>query len=167
MKRYEELYHNIVASNDDAKMEMLGSIFLSMLEQIEGSSPRLYQEMLDKMEATEWHNYLTETEAAKIAPTIVNQDGTHGPHWSYDVFKGAVESLGGKPSEKPYYNCYALWVTANMIYSDHAQSVAEDMGFNSPSDVPNEKMALSMYKKAVEKLKDVDRPMFIRPYFRV
>ena len=126
-----------------------------------------YEERLDKMEATEWHNYLTETEAAKIAPTIVNQDGTHGPHWSYDVFKGAVESLGGKPSEKPYYNCYALWVTANMIYSDHAQSVAEDMGFNSPSDVPNEKMALSMYKKAVEKLKDVDRPMFIRPYFRV
>ena len=80
MKRYEELYHNIVASNDDAKMEMLGSIFLSMLEHIEGSSPRLYQEMLDKMAATEWHNYLTETEAAKIAPTIVNQDGTHGPH---------------------------------------------------------------------------------------
>lgn len=167
MKRHEELYHNIIASNDDVKMEMLGSIFLSMLEQIEGSSPRLYKEMLDKMEATEWHNYLAETEAAKIAPTIVNQDGTHGPHWPYDVFKGAVESLGGNPSEKPYYNCYALWITANMIYSDHAQSVAEDMGFNSPSDVPNEKIALSMYKKAVEKLKDVDRPMFIRTYFRV
>ena len=167
MKRYEELYHNIIASKDDAKMEMLGCLFLSMMEQIESSSPRLYKEMLDKMEASEWNNYLTEAEAAKIASTLVNQDGSHGPHWPYDVFKGAVESLGGKPSEKPFYNCYALWVAANMMYSDHAQSVAEDMGFNSPSDVPNEKIALSMYKKAVEKLKDVDRPMFIRPYFRV
>ena len=67
--------------------------------------------------------------------------------------------------EKPYYNCYALWVTANMIYSDHANSVAEDMGYPNPEAVPNEKMALSMYRKAVEQLKDVDRPKFVREYF--
>jgi hypothetical protein len=52
-----------------------------------------------------------------------------------------------------------------MIYSDHAQSVAEDMGMSTPEAVPNEKMALSMYRKAVEKLKDVDRPKFVREYF--
>ena len=67
----------------------------------------------------------------------------------------------------PYYNCYALWVMANMLYSDHAQSVAEDMGYKTPAEVLNEKMALSMYKKAVEKLKDVDRPHFVRQYFHV
>lgn len=78
-----------------------------------------------------------------------------------------VEALGGKVYEKPFYNCYALWVTANMLYSDHAQSVAEDMGAASPEAVPNEKMALSMYRKAVEKLKDVDRQKFVREYFGV
>ena len=54
---------------------------------------------------------------------------------------------------------------ANMIYNDHAQSVAERMGMSTPEAVPNEKMALSMYRKAVEQLKDVDRPKFVREYF--
>lgn len=167
MKRHEELYNNIIASKSDAKMEMLGCIFLSMMEQMETMNPRLYKEMLEKMEATEWNNYLTEAEAAKIAAGLVNQDNSRGAHWAYEVFKSAVESLDGKPSDKPYYNCYALWITANMLYSDHAQSVAEDMGYKTPSEVPNDKMALSMYKKAVEKLKDPDRPLFIRQYFKV
>lgn len=167
MKRHEELYNNILASKNDARMEMLGSIFLSMMEHMETMNPRLYKEMLEKMEATEWNNYLTEAEATKIATGLVNQDNTRGAHWAYDTFKNAVESLGGRITNKPYYNCYALWATANMLYSDHAQSVAEDMGYKTPSEVPNDKMALSMYKKAVEKLKDPDRPLFIRQYFKV
>lgn len=167
MKRYEELYRKIIESNDNAKMEMLGGLFLSMMGQIEGLNPRLYKEMVEKMEATEWNNYLTESEATKIASALVNQNGSTGAHWSYDIFKGAVESLGGKVADMPYYNCYALWVVANMLYSDHAQSVAEDMGYKTPAEVPNEKMALSMYKKAVEKLKDLDRPHFVREYFEL
>lgn len=167
MKRHEELYRKIIESNDNAKMEMLGGLFLSMMGQIEGLNPRLYKEMVEKMEATEWNNYLTESEATKIASALVNQNGSTGAHWSYDIFKGAVESLGGKVAEMPYYNCYALWVVANMLYSDHAQSVAEDMGYKTPAEVPNEKMALSMYKKAVEKLKDLDRPHFVREYFEL
>jgi hypothetical protein len=167
MKRHEELYRNIIQSDDRAKMEMLGGIFLSLMDQIEGLNPRLYKEMVEMMEATEWNNYLTEYEAAKIASSLVNQDGSIGAHWPYDVFRGAVESLGGKVADMPYYNCYALWVVANMLYSDHAQSVAEDLGYKTPAEVPNEKMALSMYKKAVEKLKDADRPYFVRQYFHV
>ena len=33
--------------------------------------------------------------------------------------------------------------------------------------IPNEKMALSCYRKAIEKLKDPDRPRFVRWYFHV
>ena len=128
-------------------------------------SPKDAQCWLDKLEAMHWKNYLSRQEADEIASHLVNQNGRLGAHWGYETFKGAVESLGGKMYDKPFYNCYALWITANMIYSDHAQSVAEDMGMTSPESVPNEKMALSMYKKAVEKLKDVDRPKFIREYF--
>lgn len=62
MKRHEELYRNIIESNDNAKMEMLGGIFLSMMEQIEASNPRLYKDMVEKMEAIDWNNYLTEYE---------------------------------------------------------------------------------------------------------
>lgn len=44
--------------------------------------------------------------------------------------------------------------------------IAEDMGFKSPKEVPNERMALSCYKKAVEKLKDPDAGFSVRKYFK-
>ena len=53
-----------------------------------------------------------------------------------------------------------------MIYSDHAKSIAEDMGYKSPAEVPAEKMALSCYRKAVENLKDVDSGFHVRRYFK-
>ena len=38
-------------------------------------------------------------------------------------FKTAVESIGGKMEDMPYYNCYALWTVANMRYSDRKSVV--------------------------------------------
>ena len=60
---------------------------------------------------------------------MIDEDGVKGFHWGHDTFVSAVKQLGGIPEEKPYYNSYALCVTANMIYSDMAYSIAEDMGY--------------------------------------
>lgn len=164
-ERYLELYEDMAKSGMPEKMKAFGEAEKWAFEQIHESNPKLAETWVDKLEATQWNNYLSKTEANDIVAKFVNQDNSRGAHWGYDVFKGAVESLGGNMMEQPFYNCYALWVTANMLYSDHAQSVAEDMGHTIPAQVPNEKMALSMYKKAVEKLKDKDRKFFVRPYF--
>ena len=157
-ERYLELYEDMAKSGMPDKMKIFGEAekwaFGKMLE----TSPKTAEQWVDKLEAMNWNNYLSKAEADDIVAKFINQDNSRGAHWGYDVFKGAVES---------FYNCYALWVVANMIYSDHAQSVAEDMGHTTPAQVPNEKMALSMYKKAVEKLKDKDRPRFVRDYFGV
>lgn len=69
--------------------------------------------------------------------------------------------MGRILADKPYYN----WATANMIYFDHAVSIAEDMGYSNHAYVPSDKMLLSAYRKAIEKLKDVDRPCFVQQYF--
>lgn len=167
LERYEELYEDMANSGNKDKMIAFGDAERWAFKRMHDLSPKDAQCWLDKLEATCWKNYLSKQEAEEITSKFINQNGRVGPHWNYDTFKGAVESLGGKMAEKPFYNCYALWATANMIYSDHAQSVAEDMGMTSPEAVPNEKMALSMYKKAVEQLKDTDRPKFIREYFVV
>ena len=53
-----------------------------------------------------------------------------------------------------------------MIYSDMAYSIAEDMGYKTPAEVPNEKMTLSCYKKAVAYLKDKDKNFQVRRYFK-
>lgn len=165
LERYEELYEDMANSGNKDKMMAFGEAERCMFKKLAKEHPAMAQMWLDKLEAMHWKNYLSKAEAEEIAGKLVNQNGRVGAHWGYESFKAAVESLGGKTFEKPYYNCYALWITANMIYSDHANSVAEDMGMSSPEAVPNEKMALSMYKKAVEKLKDVDRPKFVRDYF--
>lgn len=167
MERYLARYEDMAKSGQPEKMKIFGEAEKWAFAKMHEISPKHAEMWLDKLEAMYWHNYLSRGEADEIVAKFINQDGSKGAHWNYDTFKGAVESLGGKMAEEPYYNCYALWVTANMIYSDHAQSVAEDMGHQSPAQVPNEKMALSMYKKAVEKLKDKDRPRYIRHYFGV
>lgn len=167
LERYEELYEDMATSGNKEKMIAFGEAERNIFHKIAKEHPAIAQMWVDKLEAMHWKNYLSKAEAEEIASHLINQNGKVGAHWGYDTFKAAVEGLGGKMSEKPFYNCYALWVTANMIYSDHAQSVAEDMGMSSPEAVPNEKMALSMYRKAVEKLKDTDRPKFVREYFGV
>jgi hypothetical protein len=165
VKKYLELYEDMAESTASEKMRIFGNAEKWAFKKMVELSPKMAQCWLDKLEAIAWNNYLSNEEAQEIVATLVNQNGVKGAHWAYDIFKNAVESLGGHPVASPYYNCYALWVTANMLYSDHAQSVAEDMGYKTPAEVPNEKMALSMYKKAVEKLKDIDRPNFVRTYF--
>lgn len=166
-ERYLELFEDMAKSGMPEKMKIFGEAEKWAFEKMLETSPKTAEQWVDKLEALNWNNYLSKAEANEIVAKFINQDNNRGPHWGYDVFKGAVESLGGNMMEEPYYNCYALWVVANMLYSDHAQSVAEDMGHTTPAQVPNEKMALSMYKKAVEKLKDKDRPRFVRDYFGV
>ena len=165
LERYEELYEDMANSGNKDKMMAFGDAERWAFKKMNEISPKDAQCWLDKLEAMHWKNYLSKHEAEEITSKLINQNGRIGAHWNYDTFKGAVESLGGKMYEKPFYNCYALYATANMIYSDHAQSIAEDMGYPNPEAVPNEKMALSMYRKAVEQLKDVDRPKFVREYF--
>ena len=73
--------------------------------------------------------------------------------------EAAVEGLGGKPECESYYNRYALYVAINMIYSDFATKLVQF--------VDEDKMVEVVYRLAVDKLKDKDRPRFIREYFGV
>lgn len=166
MDEYEMYSQKIVKSKDVKHMEMLADVCECLFSQAATKMPDVAESALSHLAATEWDNYLSETEAKNISIRTVNQDGTKGFHWNHDVFTKAVESLGGKVEEKPYYNSYALCVTANNIYADHAKSIAEDMGYKSPSEVPNEKMALSCYRKACELLKDIDGGFQVRKYFK-
>lgn len=157
--RFEYLYEHMASSGDQSKMEIFGTAAKHMFSKIAASSSAMGQEWIDMLESIMWNNYLSKSEAEAIVAKFVNQDGTRGPHWSYDAFKGAVESLDGKMSEEPYYNCWAMWATANMLYSDHYQSASKY--------VPKEDIPKYFYMMTLEKLKDADRPKFVRKYFDV
>lgn len=166
MDEYEMYSHKIVKSKDVKHMEILADVCEWLFCQAATKMPEAAESALSHLASAEWNNYLSETEAKNIGMRIVNQDGTKGFHWDYNTFTKAVESLGGVVEEKPYYNSYSLWVVSCTIYSDHALSIAMDMGYKTPAEVPNEKMALSCYRKAVEKLKDIDGGFHVRKYFK-
>ena len=154
-------------SKDPEKMKVFGESAHHAFEKMCDMYPSMAKEWLESLEAMMWNNHLSQDQAATIASKIVNQDGTHGPHWSMDTFFGVVPRLGGQLEDEPYYNKYALWLVANAHYSDFAVSTAMDMGYKSVREAPEEKMALSMYRKAVESLKDADRKHYIRDYYHV
>lgn len=157
IKRYADLYEDMASAKDPSKMMIFGEAEKWMFHEVAKAHPELAEKWLSKLEAGRWHNYLSKMEAEDIANKLVNQDGSRGPHWSYDTFKGAVETLGAKMSEEPYFNCWALWIMANALYSDHYKSASEF--------VPKDMMPKYFYMQAVEKLKDIDYPKFIRKYY--
>jgi len=156
-RRYEELYNNMASSKDVTKMIIFGNAEKWVFGELLAQNPRLAERWLEKLEASCWNNYLTKTEAEEIVTTLINQNGSKGGKWSYMQFEAAVKSLNGMMEDKPYYNNYAMWATANMLYSDHAKSLSE---FVQEKDMPK-----AIYLLAVEKLKDVDHPRFAREYF--
>lgn len=159
IRRYDELYEDMATAKDPRKMMVFGDAEKWMFHSVAEKHPEMAEKWLAKLEAGKWNNYLSKSEADDIVSRFVNQDGTRGPHWSYEVFKNAVESMSGKIYDEPYYNCYALWAVMNMLYSDHYQSASEF--------VPKDAMPKYFYKMALEKLKDADRPKFVRRYFDV
>jgi len=164
-QRYEQLYVRMATSKDVRQMKIFGEAEHWAFCKVLMSDPKTAEAWLAKIEAVEWNNYLSEVEAKMIAAKLVNQDGTAGAKWDKATFLTVVNKHDGEAECAPYYNDDALWATAMMVYSDHAKSIAEDMGFASVAEASAEKMAMSVYRKAVESLKDRDRKYFVRQYF--
>lgn len=157
IEKYDELYEDMATAKDPRKMMAFGDAEKWIFHILAKEHPEIAEKWLTKLEAGKWHNYLSKTEAEEIAAKLVNQDGSRGPHWSHETFKAAVESLGAKTEEEPFYNCWALWIMANALWSDHHKALMEF--------VPKEQEPKVYYLMAVEKLKDVDYPKFIRKYY--
>ena len=157
IKKYDELYDDMATAKDPRKMMAFGEAEKWVFHMMAEEHPEIAERWLNRLEAEKWYNYVSEHEAKTLAAKLVNQDGTRGPHWSYETFKAAVESLNGQLQSEPFYNCGALWLTANMRYSDNFISASEF--------VPKDMMPKYFYNVAVETLKDADRPRFIREYF--
>jgi hypothetical protein len=164
--KYHELYEAMKMSGDVSKMKIFGKAEKRIFAHLAQSNPQLADGWLAELESVCWDNYLTKEEMLAISSKMINENGTHGFHWTYEIFIPSVERLGGVVESKPHYNTYALCATANMIYSDMAEEIAEDMGYKTAHEVPNEKMALSCYKKAVAYLNDADANFHIRKYFK-
>lgn len=169
-EQFALLYDTMRESKDIAKMKYFGSAFSQMFDKVAVTDPKLAMATLDMLSAMEYNNYVTATEAAEEASHFVNDDTSitgnpepsRGARWSMDTAKGFLATRGLPLEEKPYYNWPALWLTMNMIYSDYAEVIADVVGEKNA-----DKIGETSYKMALKKLKDKDRPNFIREYFEL
>ena len=168
--RFAELYAEMSASKDVGKMELFGTAFTNMFDKVATMHPDIATSTLDFLSAMEYNNYVTPAEAIEEASHFINDDAklkgnaepSRGARWNMDTAKAFLSQRGLALEEKPYYNWPALWLTMNMIYSDFADTLVELLG-----EKDSEKVAVASYKMAVKKLKDLDRPNFVREYFEL
>lgn len=166
--QYDALYATMSSSKDPSKMRLFGTAFTRMFGKVAEINSDLAVATLELLSAIHYHNFVTLAEATEVSGRFINDDTmvtglaepTKGAHWAVPVLKDFLTQRGLPLEEKPYYNWPALWLTVNMIYSDYADVVAE-----LASSKENEKLAEASYKMALKKLKDRDRPHFIRDYF--
>lgn len=156
--RYDGLYDYMASSRDPKNMKAFGCVMNEMMDFLIQYKPDVAEEMIDKLEAIKWHQYLTPKEAEKI---VAGMD-PKAP-WSREVWKSAMESFGLPLEEAPFYNRCALWVEMNKIYSDFGDEIALLLGKPlSPSD---KDIISACYKMAMKNLKDKDGVYNIRKYF--
>lgn len=156
--RYLGLYDYMATSRDPKNMKAFGSVMTQMMDVMLQKMPAEAEEMIDKLEAIKWRQYLTPKEAEKI---VAGMD-PKAP-WSRDTWKGAMESFGLPLEEMPAYNRCALWVEMNKIYSNYGEEIASLLGKPlSPSD---KDIISACYKMALKNLKDKDGIYDIRKYF--
>lgn len=168
--RYDEIYERVRTSKDVGNMRLFGAGVTKMFEQVAATSPNIAMMALEYWAALEYNNYVTPTEATEVASDFINDDTkvsgavepSKGAHWDMATLKSFLMQKGLPLEESPYYNWAALWLTVNMIYSDFANAFVAITGKKD-----NDTIATASYTFAVKKLKDRDRPHFIREYFEL
>lgn len=160
-EKYTMLYDYMAGSKKTAHMMSFGHVMNEMMDWMIANKPDVAEEMIEKLCAIKWNNYLTKKEAE----AIVAKMNPKAP-WPRDTWKQAMESFGIVMEEEPYYNSCAMWVEMNKVYSDHAATIAKMLG-KTVQEVPAETMVKAVHSLALDNLKDIDGVYDIRAYFSV
>lgn len=147
-------------SQNPKNMKVFGNVMNEMMDVMIQKMPAEAEEMIDKLEAIKWKQYLT----PKEAESIVAKMDPKAP-WARDTWKQTIESFDLALEEQPAYNRCALWVEMNKIYSDFGDNIAEMLG--KPLASNDKDIITACYKLALKNLKDKDGVYNIRKYFGV
>lgn len=156
--RYIGLYDYMAQSRDPKNMKAFGAVMTQMMDVMIQKMPDAAEEMVDKLEAIKWHQYLT----LKEAEAIIAKMDPKAP-WTRDQWKSAMESFGLPLEDAPYYNRCAIWVEMSKMYSDFGDEIAALLG--KPLVPTDPDIISACYKMALKTLKDKDGVYNIRKYF--
>ena len=157
--RYTGLYDYMSQSRDPKNMKAFGCVMTEMMDVMLAKLPEQAEEMIGQLESIRWHQYLTPKEAQKI----VDGMNPKAP-WTREVWRQAMTQLGLPMEEEPYYNSCALWATMNQVYTDHAQTIADNILKKPLAEIPADQIVPGIRALAVDLLKDKDGNFSIRRY---
>ena len=159
-EQYDLLYDFMAASRDPKNMKAFGRVMTEMMDVMIQKMPAEAEEMVQKLEAIRWKQYLTPKEAEKIVAGMEPK-----APWSRDVWNKAMSDLGLPVEEAPCYNRCALWTEMNKQYSDHAESLAQKVWKKPLDAIPAGEIVPVIHALAIDVLKDKDGVYNIRSYF--
>ncbi len=157
-KKFSELYNLMATSDDVAYMHTFGNVHREMMDWMIANKPEVADEMLQKLEAIRWHQYLT----PKEADAILAKMDPKAP-WTRDQWKTAMSDFGLPLEEQPCYNRCALFVEMSKMYSDFGDEIAALL--NKPLAPTDKDIIAATYKMALKTLRDKDGIYNIRRYF--
>ena len=159
--KFNILLDKVATDGDKEDIEVSCTIFKQAMSLLANFNPRQADELVNCFEgALQYYNYLTKSETGTIVDAFVNQDGSRGAKWnSSEEFFELVGKIGGDIECGPYYNKWALYVTANKFASDQHSVIHKWVGTDK------EKYLEACYDLAVAQLEDKDKPNWVRWYF--
>ena len=159
-EEFNRIYHDILNSRDNWKMKLLGGVMKTMFNYLVEHDKKAAQEMLDILEAANWDNYLTFSEAKNVVEAMQPE-----PMWKKEAWESMMEMCDLRKEDEPDYNPCALFVTMCMIDSDSRKSICKLMGVDSVK--PNDKEYFkAVHMLALDKLDDEDGVYNVREYFK-
>lgn len=153
--KFGMLYGMMASSNDVKQMRTFGNVHKKMMALMIENKPELAEEFIEELCSIRWRQYLTRNEAMEVVRGMVPE-----APWDYTTWEKAMDALHLEKEREWVFNCYALWVAMNQIYTDFGENLLKVMG----ADVSDEKLIPVVHDMAVSLLTDPDGKYCIRDY---
>lgn len=148
-EKYEQLYKDLVDSNDTENMQLLGSVMTNLMNRVIERDSDFAERQLEILESAKWHQYLTSDEAEELSKKLKK-----GVRWTYSVWESAMKQYELETEQSPYFNKYALWIVMNILYARHAETISQKILECSLEEATNEQLISVIYSLSVDLLKD-------------
>lgn len=157
-EKFGMLYGMMASSGDVKQMKTFGDVHKKMMEWFIENKPEMAEEFIEELCAIRWRQYLTRNEATEIVRGMIPT-----APWDYPTWEKAMEVMNLEKEREWVFNCYALWVAMNQVYTDFGESTARMLG-EPLNKIPAETLVPYMHDMAVSLLTDPDGKYCIRKY---
>jgi len=123
MSRFKKLIDKLVMGADTKTMQKIGTVIDEHLTDLEAEYPKMFWEVVSELHEVVNGEHFDEEMAKCAVSQMKNEDGTTGPHWTYEQTTAVAASNGILFNT---YNGWDFYYAMNMWYSDFYGVIGND-----------------------------------------